>query len=73
MFQCAVTITINHEQTESYPESTSKIKSFINKYNWKEISFPSHKKDWKKLIINNKKINNKTIALNRLYEPYKSK
>ena len=21
---------------------------FIDKYNWKEINFPSHKKDWEK-------------------------
>ena len=26
----------------------AKIKPFIDKYNWKEIDFPSHNKDWKK-------------------------
>ena len=31
-----------------------KTKSFIDQYNWKEIDFPSHRKDWKSLnqIIN---------------------
>ena len=27
----------------------TKIKSFINKYNWKRITFPSEKDDWKKM------------------------
>ena len=26
----------------------SKIKPFIDQYNWKEIDFLSHSKDWKK-------------------------
>ena len=38
----------------------TKIKSFINKYNWKEINFLSEKDDWKKF-------EKKTIALNVLY------
>ena len=33
----------------------------IDQYNWKEIDFPSHKKDWKKF-----ELNNKSIALNIL-------
>ena len=36
-----------------------------DKYNWKEISFPSHQKDWKKF-----ESNNKTITLNILYVPH---
>ena len=35
---------------------------FIDQYNWKEIEFPSHSKDWKKF-----EQNNKTIALNILF------
>ena len=38
---------------------------FIDQYNWKEIDFPSHGKDWKKF-----KSNNKPIALNILYVPH---
>ena len=43
----------------------SKIKTIIDQYSWKEIDFPSHSKDWKKL-----EQNNKTIALNILFVPY---
>ena len=42
-----------------------KIKPFIDQYNWKEIDFPSHSKDWKKF-----ELNNKSIALNILFVPY---
>ena len=40
----------------------TKIKSFINKYNWKRITFPSEKDDWKKI-----EKNNVAIALNVFY------
>ena len=43
----------------------SKIEPFIDQYNWKEITFPSDKKDWKKF-----ESNNKSLALNILYIPY---
>ena len=61
-------MALNYEQIESHLERLSKIKPFIDKYNWKDINFPSHKKDWKKL-----ESNNKTIALNILYVPYNIK
>ena len=61
-------MALNYEQIESHLERLSKIKPFIYKYNWKEINFPSHKKDWKKL-----ESNNKTIILNNLYVPYNIK
>ena len=32
----------------------SKIKPFINKYNWKGISVPSEKDDWKRIGKNNR-------------------
>ena len=38
---------------------------FIEQYDWKEIDFPSHKKDWKKF-----ELNDKSIALNILYVSY---
>ena len=41
------------------------IKHFIDQYNWKEIDFPSYRKDWKKF-----ESNNKSIALNILYVPH---
>ena len=40
----------------------TKIKPFINEYNWEEINFPSEKDDWKKF-----EKNNITITLNVLY------
>ena len=47
-FQYAVTVVLNYEQIGDHPERISKIKSFIGKYDWKEIDFPSEGKDWKK-------------------------
>ena len=53
---------LNHEEIKKDWERITKIKPFINKYNWKGINFPSEKDDWKKI-----KKNNVTIALNVLY------
>ena len=64
-FQYAVTVALNHEQIKDHPERISKIKPFIDKYDWKEIDFPSTGKDWKKF-----ESNNKSIALNILYVTY---
>ena len=61
-FQYAVTVALNYEQIRDHPERISKIKSFIGKYDWKEIDFPSQGKDWKKF-----ESNNKSVALNILY------
>ena len=47
-----------HKNIVKYPKRISKIKLFIDQYNWKEISFPSSKEVLKKY-----KTNNKTIAL----------
>ena len=64
-FQYTLTVALNHKQIKSNPERISKIKPFIDQYNWKEIDFPSHSKDWKKF-----EQNNKSIALNILFVPY---
>ena len=64
-FQYALTVALNYEQTKDHPERISKIKPFIDKYNWKEIDFPSHGKDWKKF-----ESNNRSIALSILYVPH---
>ena len=64
-FPYALTVALNYEQIEKYPQRISKIKPFIDQYNWKEIDFPSHSKDWKK-----SESNNKSIAPNILYVPY---
>ena len=43
----------------------TKIKPSIDQYIWKDIDFPSQKKDW----IESEK-NNKSIAINILYAPH---
>ena len=65
-FQYALTVALNYQNIKSHPETISnlKLKPFINKYNWKEIDFPSEQKDWKKF-----ELNNKSIALNILFVP----
>ena len=47
-FQYALTVALNYEQINKNPQRISNIKLFIDQYNWKEIDFPSHSKDWKK-------------------------
>ena len=49
-FQYAITVALNHQNIENHPERVSSTEPFINQYNWKYIDFPSHQKDWKKLI-----------------------
>ena len=67
-FQLAISTALNYQKIGHHPERVSKIKPFINNYNWKGIEFPSHPKDWRK-----SEQNNKTIALNTLYVPYNTK
>ena len=64
-FQYALTFASNYEQIKKNPQRISNIKPFTNQYNWKEIDFPSHKKDCKKF-----ELHTKSIALNILYVPY---
>ena len=39
---------LNHEEIKEDPQSITKTKLFLNKYNWEGISFPSEKYNWKK-------------------------
>ena len=64
-FQYALTVALNYQNIEKDPQRIKKIKLFIDQYNWKEISFLSHQKDWKKF-----ELNNRSIALNILYVPH---
>ena len=36
---------LNHEKIKNNPERISKLKSFIDQYNWKGIEFLSHPED----------------------------
>ena len=67
-FQYAITVALNYQDIDIHPERISKLKPFINNYNWEDIEFPSCSKDWRKF-----ERNNKTIALNILYVPYNTK
>ena len=62
MLSIRCTIALNHEEIGEYSQRISKIKSFINKYNWKRKKGAIRKDDLKKLEKNNPK-----IALNMLY------
>ena len=66
-FQYALTLALNLDKINNNPQRISKIKPFIDQYNWNEIDFPSTSKDWKKLELNNE------IALNILYVPHNTK
>ena len=48
-FQYALTAAVNYQNIEKNPQRILKIKSFINRYNWREIDFPSKQKDYKNL------------------------
>ena len=64
-FQYAVTVALNYDKINNNPQKVSKIKPFIDQYNWNDIDFPSTGKDWKKF-----ELNNESIALNILYVPH---
>ena len=66
-FQYAVTLALNIDNIDNHPERISKIKPFIDQYNWKDIYFPSTSKDWRKFELNNE------IALNILYIPHNTR
>ena len=63
----SITLALNLDKINSHPERISKIKPFIEQYNWKEIGFPSTSNDWKKFELNNE------IVLNILYVPHNTK
>ena len=63
-FQYAVTLALNLNRINKHPQRISKIKPFIDQYNWKDIDFPAMSKDWKKFELNNE------ITLNILYVPH---
>ena len=65
--QYAVTLALNLDKINKNSQRISKIKPFIEEYNWKDIDFPSTSKDWKKFELNNE------VALNILYFPHNTK
>ena len=67
-FQYAVTLALNHDKIDINPQRISKIRPFIDQYNWKDKDFPATSKDWKK-----SEQNNESIALNILYVPHNTR
>ena len=67
-FQYVVTVALNRDKTKKDRQRVSKIKPFIDQYNWNDIDFPSTGKDWKKF-----ESDNESIALNILYVPHKTR
>ena len=66
-FQYAVTLALNLDKINKNSQRISKIKPFIEEYNWKDIDFPSTSKDWKKFELNNE------VVLNILYVLHNTK
>ena len=65
--QYTITLALNLDKINRDPQRISKIKPFINQYNWKDIDFPSTSKDWRKFDLNNE------VALNVLYLPHNTR
>ena len=55
-FQNALSYALDYQRLKKDPQKISTFKSYINKYIWKDIKFPSDKEDWKKFQQNNKEI-----------------
>ena len=60
-FQYSITIYLYHKEIKCHPERISKIKPFINNFNWENINFPPQEQDYQQF-----EMNNKSIALNIL-------
>ena len=53
MFSICSYLALNLDKIKKKPRRVSKIKPFIEKYNWEDIDFPSTSKDWKNFESNN--------------------
>ena len=67
-FQYATTLALNFNNIDKHHQRISKIKPFIDNYNWNDINFPAAKKVWNKF-----EVDNKNVALNILYVPFNTK
>ena len=61
-FQNALDDALNDQTIETHPERISKLKPYINNYNWEGIEFLAGPKDWIKF-----ERNNQTIELNIVF------
>ena len=60
----ATIASLNHDKIDNHPERISKLKPYINDYNWHCLEFPAQPSNWKKI-----EENNKSIALKILFVP----
>ena len=67
-FQYAITTALNYQNIDHHPERISKLKPFIDNYNWHDINFPAGHKAYSAF-----EKNNSDIAINILYMPCKTK
>ena len=67
-FEDALDDALNYQNIETHPERISKLKPYINKYNWEGINFQAGSKEWQKF-----ERSNDTIALNILYVKHNTK
>ena len=64
-FKNALDDALNYQTIEKDPQRISKLKPYINKYNWEGIDYPAGSKEWQKCENNNEK-----IEFNILYASY---
>ena len=67
-FQYSIIAALNYQNIGHHSERISKLKPFIDNYNWENIDFPAGHKDSSAL-----EKNNNDIAINILYVPNKTK
>ena len=67
-FENALNDSLDYQKIKRHLQKISKLKPYINQYNWKGIKFPSDKEDWEKF-----EQNNKGIAFNMLFVPHNKK
>ena len=51
-FEDALDDALNYQNIEKGPQIISKLKPYINKYNWEGIDFSAGPKEWKKIELN---------------------
>ena len=67
-FQYAIIAALNYQNIDNHSERISKLKRFIDNYNWDNVDFPAGHKD--SSVVEK---NNNDIVINIVYVPYKTK
>ena len=60
----AIIASLHHHEIDNHLERISKLKPYINDYDWHGLEFPAQPSDWRKF-----EQNNRSIALNILFVP----